>query len=710
MLLFAGIAVLTACSNGGGTGGGTDTATNTPPFDPNTPALPIPSPTPVPDPEPGPVTPGFNAPQNLSASEGVYADKIEIRWEAVAGATYKVFRKSDFESSYSLIHSGAATNFSDTTATAGLTYRYAVKAVNAEAALSALSEFDHGWRAFSEGCAAKINDHNTASRIGLMRNGFRAAEAIAIRENYFFIAGGGRIVMLNRQRDTVGVYKDTGTIQAMVSSDTGPVYALAGKRILKLTDACDTEIFATLPYNTQGFDITLDTSGHVYASEQGYEKTPRIFRYNSGGQLINEWDFPNGGSLSRSLNSIHWIQGDSLLIADRTQQKLQKYQIANNQLIKTAEKDLSVIGEPTDIATYGNNILVFVKSNDKMHLIRYHSGFEGGSVTYDIGSNWRTHITEGAIHPASGTLFATDSEGRSLFACHAPLFICGRDSVGVKPTGIAADQQKNLYVLHAAPTGSVMKLNANGAHLGMRALPDYQNRAVTPYGIEADGENLFISATNGQKTLLLKIKNDLSGLVSFTERSGNGQEFFDLSAAAGRIVSEQREGYVSGDEYLTRAVFEAMNLDGSITPLPSYSLPGQMLMPLSSKMETCLPGSLYYQVTGFDDQLRSMTHVARLMPGQDAWLPVSLATNDVRISEVRCARNAATLFSLDIDTAGNLSVAQRDTDMAEIRRFGSARSMIAGTFAVAGDGSAAFAATADAVHRFAPAEMSAAGL
>ena len=669
------------------------------------PIIPAPIPGPTPDPEPGPVDPGLNAPGNLSATEGVFSDKIEIRWESIPGASYKLFRKTPSASAYTQIYSGSEVFYTDTTAASGLTYQYAVKALNAQSQTSALSEFDTGWRAFSAGCAAKLSAEAGQNRISLLRNGFRAASAIAMSGNNMLIAVGGRIIMLNPQRDVIGVWPEAGGIRAMTAGDGSPVYALAGKQVLRLNEACGIEVFATLPYNTQGFDITIDTSGNVYVSEDSYEKTPRIFRYDASGKLINEWSFPNGG-MTRSLNTIHWIAENALILADRTLFKIQKYRINGNELVKVAEKNMAVIGEPTDITTYGSNILLFTKSNGNMHLTRYHSGFDGGSVTYDIGSNYRMHVTEAAVNPINGTLYATDETGRQLLACPQPLFICNRESAGTAPVAMTSDTKKNLYVLHGAPTGAIAKLNAHGAQLGTRLLPDYQNRAVSPYGIKADGEHLYISATNGQKPLILKIKNDLSGTVTFTERTGNGEEFFDLAASAGRIVSEQRVGFVSGEDYLTKAVFEALLPDGSKIQLPEYVLPSEIAWAVASKVEACGDASLYFQLSAYSHELTAYPYMARLTAHQNSWVPIALPTGQPRVKEVRCAKTAGTLFSLDSDTAGNMSVAQRDTELTEIRRFGTGRGLIGKTFGVATDGSAAFAAGPDSIHRFAPAQIS----
>ena len=89
-----------------------------------------------------------SAPAQVSASDGTYTDKVLLTWTASTGATsYKVYRSaSNSSASASLLASVSAFAYSDTTAEAGTTYYYWVKASNAGGD-SGFSSGDSGRRA-----------------------------------------------------------------------------------------------------------------------------------------------------------------------------------------------------------------------------------------------------------------------------------------------------------------------------------------------------------------------------------------------------------------------------------------------------------------------------------------------------------------------------------------------------------------------------------
>jgi len=85
-------------------------------------------------------------PQNLSASDGTYLDKVLITWDAVSGATYyELYRADSPGGEKSLLDSPTLTQYEDTSALVDELYYYWVKACNAEGC-SAFSEFDTGYR------------------------------------------------------------------------------------------------------------------------------------------------------------------------------------------------------------------------------------------------------------------------------------------------------------------------------------------------------------------------------------------------------------------------------------------------------------------------------------------------------------------------------------------------------------------------------------
>ena len=107
---------------------------------------------------PGPVTMGIlndmgwnldnvpSTPTGVSASDGTFTDKVQVSWTASAGATYyQVFRHTSNNSSsaISLTSSHPSSPYNDTSAVAGTTYYYWVKACNS-AGCSSFSASDSG--------------------------------------------------------------------------------------------------------------------------------------------------------------------------------------------------------------------------------------------------------------------------------------------------------------------------------------------------------------------------------------------------------------------------------------------------------------------------------------------------------------------------------------------------------------------------------------
>ena len=87
------------------------------------------------------------APQNLSASDGDYTDRVTLAWDAVDGATgYSVHRSETTGSGYEQLDTTTSNTYNDTTAVAGTVYYYVVRAYNA-AGNSTPSNEDSGRRA-----------------------------------------------------------------------------------------------------------------------------------------------------------------------------------------------------------------------------------------------------------------------------------------------------------------------------------------------------------------------------------------------------------------------------------------------------------------------------------------------------------------------------------------------------------------------------------
>jgi hypothetical protein len=102
------------------------------------------------------------APTAVAASDGAFADRVRVTWTAPAGATaYEVWRNTSNSTTSAVTISAAditGTTYDDTTAIAGTTYYYWVKAKNA-GGTSGFSASNTGFRAL----AALVND-NFANR------------------------------------------------------------------------------------------------------------------------------------------------------------------------------------------------------------------------------------------------------------------------------------------------------------------------------------------------------------------------------------------------------------------------------------------------------------------------------------------------------------------------------------------------------------------
>ena len=86
------------------------------------------------------------APAGVTASEGTYSDKVRVTWGSVSGAThYEVHRATSVAGTKTLLGSPTTATFDDSTAVAGTTYYYWVKACNA-CGCSDYSAPDTGYR------------------------------------------------------------------------------------------------------------------------------------------------------------------------------------------------------------------------------------------------------------------------------------------------------------------------------------------------------------------------------------------------------------------------------------------------------------------------------------------------------------------------------------------------------------------------------------
>jgi hypothetical protein len=141
---------------------------------------------------PGPVTKGLlkdlgwilaiippTAPTGVSATDGTYTDRVSISWSASSGATYyEVYRNtSNSSSGAALLGSPSASPYNDTSATAGTTYWYFVKACNT-AGCSGYSSSDSGYRSPGAQTVYVMDVFTTDQDGTAIKTDFRAGETM----------------------------------------------------------------------------------------------------------------------------------------------------------------------------------------------------------------------------------------------------------------------------------------------------------------------------------------------------------------------------------------------------------------------------------------------------------------------------------------------------------------------------------------------------
>ncbi len=89
----------------------------------------------------------LNPPSGVSASDNTYEDKVKVTWNSVSGSSkYKIYRSQYATSNYENIDETSNTYYNDTTAVAGYTYFYTIKAYSSSLGLSSYSNYDSGKR------------------------------------------------------------------------------------------------------------------------------------------------------------------------------------------------------------------------------------------------------------------------------------------------------------------------------------------------------------------------------------------------------------------------------------------------------------------------------------------------------------------------------------------------------------------------------------
>ncbi len=138
-------------------------------------------------------------PANLQASNGTYADRVSLTWEASTGATsYNVYSATSKVGTKTLLGNPTDTFFDDTAAAPGVTYYYWVKACNS-ARCSLFSYFNAGWKLLERPSNLQASDGTYTDRVSLTWEASTGATSYKV---YSAVTRAGTKTLLGNPMDT----------------------------------------------------------------------------------------------------------------------------------------------------------------------------------------------------------------------------------------------------------------------------------------------------------------------------------------------------------------------------------------------------------------------------------------------------------------------------------------------------------------------------
>lgn len=648
-------------------------------------------------------TPGENPPPGeagtpawISASDAVFSDKVEVRWDPVPAQEYRVFKKSVFESTYQQIGSVTDPVFTDPISNSQSLFQYAVQVVDPEGKVSPISVFDTGTVGFNSSCSTKLNSLGGGTSLySRFKNGFPgAATSVSSFGNSVLVASSGNVYLININGDMIGVWTGISP-KAMVVDSTNRIFALAGMKIFELNSDCTQTSLIDLPADSSPKDLALDTSGNLYISEANFDTgTDRIFRYSSAGNLLKTWDLP--GTFREPYAIYIHPSDNSLLVADNSNFDLFQYDISGDTPVQLASKQITV-GQIIDMTMSGSQILVAIQRNTSPdigpYLVRFHSGMSGGSVTLPINPAGSSTIVSIATDNRNGNVLAVDTQRASILSCSAPIFSnCDPSIRGISPLRIVRDDKKNFYILHA--TKQITKLNPNGAHLSSFALPSFQGSSVQGVDMEIDGDFLYISGRNSQDArVLVKVKTDFTGVTTRTLPANSFVPFTNIAVTGGKVFSDYVD--FGEEDTFTYLNFSSINGGGDGNYLNN---PYRELFIMNTvELETDYAGNFYHMLTGMGES-DFHTSISKFNSNTLEWNNLIQSTT-VSFQQITTDKSG-NLYTLEGTSANGYKLFKRDGNFVELNQISIPTNQISPSALYVSDtGDSSFLATPWSLHK-----------
>ena len=203
------------------------------------------------------------APNTPSASDGTYTDKVLISWSSVSGAnSYIIYRSTSANGTYSQA-AGLSLLYYDTSATAGTTYYYKLRACTGSSGTgicSSYSNYDTGYRAITAAPSIAFSPATITAVVGADIGNITVINIGGVADLYSIVPAITNDLSFNINTGAI-----SGTPSAIASATTYTVTA---------TNSFGSSA-ATISIEVKSFSLDIDGNGTINAPNDGLI----IFKY-----------------------------------------------------------------------------------------------------------------------------------------------------------------------------------------------------------------------------------------------------------------------------------------------------------------------------------------------------------------------------------------------------------------------------------------------
>lgn len=449
----------------------------------------------------------LGVPLGVTATDGLYYEKVVIRWGEVADVeSYNVYRATSEGGSYSSLGSVGDTSFDDTTAHRGTTYYYKVSASNAEYGEGEKSTADSGWQ------------WNFYFKDKWGSGGFDPGQFVQPR-GMTIDRDNGYIYTVERNACRVQKFQLNGTYVTSwgtQGSEDGNFY---------------------YPH-----DVTLDSAGNVYVADSYNHRVQKftstgthLLTFGSSGTGNGQFALPMGIAVDPSDGHI--------FVSDTNNSRVQEFDSSGVFVAKYGQEELGPINypySPRGIVIDGDGNF-FVAAQNHHAIKKYDSNFNYVSKWGSYGSGDGQFQAPKYIEmDEQGNFYVTDDNDRVQQFTHSGGFLARWGTRGDgdgqfdTPEGVAVDSDGNVYVCDLNARVQKFGLFGYMETIGSEGASDGQFIG-SPQAITVDADGYFyVTETSGASKRVQKFDPDGVFVLKWGRAgSANGEFGNPLGIAAG---------------------------------------------------------------------------------------------------------------------------------------------------------------------------------